>query len=212
MILFLKQIIWRPIWRSKSRLSSWYHNKFIIPPYSEKRELIVYYKTKYNSEIFVETGTYLGDTVEYLKNEFKHLISIELSKELASKAKNRFRSESHINIIQGDSGEKISEVLPKLQVPTLFWLDGHYSGEFFVGEQLIRTAKSNLNTPILNELGSILKHGIKKNVILIDDARYFNGTNDYPSYNKLVHFVAKFNIQPNQITKKRDIIRIVPTP
>jgi hypothetical protein len=145
-----------------------------------------------------------------MQNEFESLYSIELSEELAEKAQKRFKASSRISILQGDSGVKVAEILPQLQAPVLFWLDGHYSGECFVGLDVVKTAKGVSNTPILKELGAILNNGIGRNVILIDDARCFDGTNGYPSYDGLVRFAEQFNIKPQQITKQRDIIRIVP--
>jgi hypothetical protein len=57
--------------------------------------------------------------------------------------------------------------------PCLFWLDAHYSAGI--------TAKGEGNTPIEEELKHIFGHECaENNVILIDDARVFNGSNDYP--------------------------------
>jgi hypothetical protein len=64
----------------------------------------------------------------------------------------------------------------------LFWLDGHYSGGV--------TGIGSLETPIIKELQTIFNHPLsKKHVILIDDARLFNGTRDYPKIEELQVFV-----------------------
>jgi hypothetical protein len=52
----------------------------------------------------------------------------------------------------------------------LFWLDGHFCGGV--------SAHGDKGTPILEELNLILSHRVKEHVILIDDARLFNGTFD----------------------------------
>src|SRR5260221_3443522 len=139
-----------------------------IPEYSEKRAIILSYKEKYGPEIFLETGTLFGDTIQALSSNFKILYSIELSKELAEKAKKRFEASQHIAIIQGDSGIEIENILKKITEPALFWLDGHYSGDFYHKDELIKTAKGTLNTPVEKELSLILKSGYP-HVILIDD-------------------------------------------
>lgn len=210
MITTLKKVLWRPIFRTYSMLSQKYTNRFIIPEYSEKRTIILSYQKKYNSKTFVETGTLLGDTVEMMKSHFNSLYSIELSKELALKAQDRFSGNSNIKIIEGDSGEVLKELVPTLKKPVLFWLDGHYSHEFFIGGQYIITAKSEKQTPILKELESILKKGIESNVILIDDARCFIGRHDYPSLKELKKYLLRFGVKNEQVLIKRDIIRIVP--
>ena len=105
----------------------------------------------------------------------------------------------HINILRGDSSKVLPIILSKIDKPALFWLDGHYSAGI--------TAKGDLNTPILKELKLILNHKIKKNIILIDDARCFVGKDDYPTIAELESFVKKIN--PNLSFKNEDdIIRI----
>jgi len=119
-----------------------------IPSYEEKRAIILAYKNKFKSSIFVETGTFLGDTIQSLSTEFDKLYSIELSDELARKAQKRFSNEKHIKIIQGNSDVILKDVLKELQTQSIFWLDGHYSGEFTLNNEFIQTAKGILNTPV----------------------------------------------------------------
>jgi len=141
-----------------------------------KQNTIQKYAKENHYQVFVETGTYLGDMVEAQKNHFKKLISIELGEELFLNAVNRFEEYSHVQILKGDSGIVLKKLLKEISEPALFWLDGHYSSGI--------TAKSDKNTPIIEELKTILSspfnHGI-----LIDDARLFTGQNDYPSIPEL---------------------------
>jgi len=171
-------------------------NKFI---HLEKQRVILSYQKKYNYSTFIETGTYEGDMIDALKNNFKSLFSIELGEKLYEKAVNRFKNNSNIKILQGDSAEVLKQILPTIKTPTIFWLDAHYSQ----GE----TAKGSIDTPIEQELNTILSHSIKNNVILIDDARLFNGENDYPEINSLKNNIL--NTYPSitfEVTD--DIIRI----
>ena len=132
-----------------------------------------------------------------------------MSEELADRAKKRFQNNSNITIVQGNSSDQLSKILNNINSPCLFWLDGHYSSEFWVGEEYIKTAKGNKNTPILEELSQIMKHSIKNHVILIDDARLFTGKGDYPTINKLKKIVAK-NFPIHSFDVQNDIIRILP--
>jgi hypothetical protein len=175
---------------------------------SEKREEIEFYRKLYKSEVLVETGTFLGDTVEYFKNKFDEVISIELSKEIAEKATKRFAADKNVTILQGDSSIILPSLFEGFKGPVLFWLDGHYSSEFFIGEEFIRTAKGEKNTPIENELDIILQSSIEC-VILIDDARLFNGKDDYPTIREIVQKVSRYNIDSKVLVNK-DIIHIIP--
>jgi hypothetical protein len=169
------------------------------PPHIVKEELIRDYAKSFNTTILIETGTYLGDMVHAMKKSFSKIISFELDHQLATQAQNRFAHDSHIQIIQGDSGKLLGEHLAKINVPCLFWLDGHYSGGI--------TAKGALETPIKNELTAILSHPVDGHVILIDDARCFTGENDYPTIDELKSFVAEHKHE-HKFSVEHDIIRI----
>jgi len=169
------------------------------PPHIVKEELIKDYAKTFDTQILIETGTYLGDMVHAMKKSFSRIISFELDHNLATQAQQRFANDPHIEIVEGDSGKLLDEHLATINEPCLFWLDGHYSGGI--------TAKGALETPIKNELTAILSHPVDGHVILIDDARCFTGENDYPTLDELKSFVAerkpnhKFNVE-------HDVIRI----
>ena len=146
---------------------------------------------------FVETGTYQGDMVEAVKPIFKNIWSIELSEELAAKAAKRFEGNGSIQILQGDSGKVIEQVVAKLEGPALFWLDGHYSEGV--------TAKGDLNTPVVKELECIVSSKNPDHVILIDDARLFDGTQDYPTLDQVREVVGGIY---DTVEVRGDIIRI----
>lgn len=198
--------LYRFLWRKKNELYNWY----TIPSYKTKRETILSTARKYNQNtVFIETGTYMGDTVEYVKNQFSKIFSIELSKELAEKARQRFSADSKISIVQGDSATQLGNILQSVNAPCLLWLDGHYSSEFWVGDEYVVTAKGEKETPILEELRQVANHSIKNHVILIDDARLFVGKSDYPAISELRSFVAT-NFPDHTFAAKNDIIRILP--
>jgi len=131
--------------------------------------------------VLVETGTYLGDMVWAQKDYFQKIYSIELSEELFHKAKKRFSNNNNVELIQGDSSEKINEIVSKITEPVLFWLDGHYSGGI--------TAKGKTICPIYGELAHVFNSPYS-HVILIDDARLFTGKDDYPTQHDLGNFVS----------------------
>lgn len=196
---FIKHYIYR----------KWY-NSFVILSYFKKRALLRKYAQEHNLNFFVETGTFMGDTIEYLKRDFHQLFSIELHPELAKKVISRFQNEERVTILQGDSGEVLSSILP-LEGKALFWLDGHHSSSFDVNGDIIHTAKGALDTPIIKELKTILlPSGLNENVILIDDARCFNGTNDYPTVKALKEILNDLISNTYILRIKNDILRISP--
>lgn len=185
-------------------------DRIVIPDYATKRKIILTTSEKYKyKQVFVETGTYMGDTVDAFKHHFDRLYSIELNEDLASKAARRFADNPNITIMQGDSALQLSSILSAIDMPAVFWLDGHYSSEFQLGNEYIVTGKGAKNTPVLEELAQIAEHKIKHHAILIDDAREFNGSNEYPHLSMIKDFVRQH--MPNHVlTVKTDIIRILP--
>ena len=168
-------------------------------PHLIKQSTIKEYSERFNIHTLIETGTFMGDMVFAMKDQFDLIKSIELSAYLFKRANKRFSKYSHIEFFQGDSASVLPMVLSSTSSQVLFWLDGHYSEGF--------TEKSDLHTPILNELESIFNHPIEDHVILIDDARCFTGQNDYPTLNELRECINKS--RPNfNIEVKEDIIRI----
>jgi hypothetical protein len=154
---------------------------------------------RYGLKVFIETGTWQGDTLAELRNSFDELHSIELSQTLHRKAAERFRDDTKIKLWQGDSGEVLADVLTSLCQPALFWLDGHVSGE--------GTARGTEETPIRRELLQISKHHLMlRHVVVIDDARLFDGSNGYPDLSSLraeavkMGFAANMDITYDMIT------------
>jgi hypothetical protein len=150
--------------------------------------------------VWIETGTYLGDTTEFLRKRSKFVFSIEVDQALAERATSRFARTRNVQILHGDSARRLEEVLPKIQDPARFWLDGHYSGGI--------TGKGGTDTPIVAELDAIavaVKKGLLARgfVVLVDDVRCFDPGNplyaDYPRVDFLVEWAhrlgAKWHIE-----------------
>ena len=181
-------------------INDWINNgRQLPPPHIVKFQTIKEKQKINNARILIETGTYKGAMIISCKKLFKKLYSIELDKTLFESANQFFKSYNHIKIINGDSGEKIQSLLTEINEPCVFWLDGHYSGGI--------TAKGDIETPIVAELEAILTHNIKNHVILINDARLFNGENDYPTINALTLYV-KNKDKSKTISVENDIIII----
>jgi hypothetical protein len=169
------------------------------PPHLLKQQVIKDLGQQYDLKTLVETGTYLGHMVDAQKRNFSKIISIELSPDLARQAQEKFSKDAHIEILEGDSGQVIKEIVPQLTAPALFWLDGHFSEGI--------TAKGDKDTPVMEELDTIIESKLN-HIIIIDDARHFNGEKGYPSIQDLR---AQLKKSPNsyRLEVKDDIIRII---
>ena len=185
----------------EEQLAEWEKNgRPLPPPHIVKQKAIDEYRKKFNTEILVETGSYLGDMVEAQRNNFQKIYSIELSEKLFKRAKKRFKAYSYIEILNGDSGVILDKLIPHINKPSLFWLDGHYSEGI--------TAKGTKECPVVEELVAIFKSHLP-HLILIDDARLFDGTHDYPSIDE-IKTILRESGRNHLLEIKNDIIRIVP--
>lgn len=132
----------------------------------------------------VETGTYLGETTEYLGRHYPQVYSLEPYLPLFQQAVLRFRNSRNIIIVNKGSEAGFEEIVRKITGPVNFWLDGHFSGSgTYEGEGM---------TPIEHELAVIRDHqpAMTAVTVAVDDFRLFraDGIEGYPSPNALVNF------------------------
>jgi hypothetical protein len=200
---------WHQFWRryknkrkQKRDLRNWIENgKPVPPPHIVKQKVVLKFARLFNCKIFVETGTYKGEMVASVQNEFERIYSIELDRKLFDRASVKFKDHDHISVYRGDSGKLLVNIIENMQGRALFWLDAHYSGGI--------TAKAELETPIIKELETIFDAPNLGHVILIDDAREFIGKNNYPSFPELRKMVL--SRRPQAIIEvEDDIIQILP--
>jgi hypothetical protein len=188
--------------RKYSAIEEWERNgRPVPPPHVVKQAVLRRYAERYHLRVFIETGTYRGDMVEAMKPLFQKIYSIELSEKLFEEAKNRFKSDTHVELIHGDSGQELGRIVERLDQPALFWLDGHYSA----GD----TARGRKDTPIYEELEQILRAPDLGHVVVIDDARHFGTDPGYPTIEELRTYVL--SERPDvRVAVEDDSIRITP--
>jgi len=187
--------------KNKRELAEWKKNGCPVPPpHIVKQMIIKEYQKMYNYKILVETGTYHGEMVEAQKNSFKKIYSIELGDDLYNRALERFKNAKNVSILHGDSGKILPNVMLKINEPSIFWLDGHYSAGI--------TAKGDKDCPIFEELLSIFNTTSFSHILLIDDARHFIGEGDYPSIKELTEYIKSKN-EEYEVDVKHDVIRFV---
>lgn len=82
------------------RYSKWNSaGKPVPPPHVVKQDAIKSYGSKYNVKTFIETGTFLGDMLEAVQNNFDTLYSIEIVDFIHELAKNRFKKKAKLNFL-----------------------------------------------------------------------------------------------------------------
>jgi len=139
-----------------------------MTPRLQKIETIKWIGARYAIPLFVETGTFQGDMLEALKDNFDTLHSIEIDRKLHENACDRFRLVPNIRLWVGDSAMVLPNIAGAVKVPTLFWLDANSKfGEAYAGN------------PLLREIAAILTHHTAPHAILIDDINLL-GTGDFP--------------------------------
>lgn len=164
-----------------------------------KQKTLASYGKRFGINTLVETGTALGYTVYAVRSKFRKIYTIELSEKLYQRAIKQLFRHKHIQLFQGDSAVVLPEIMRQLNESALFWLDAHFSGGV--------TAKGEKETPIFAELAHIFTHDAPNHIVLIDDARCFNGTHDYPTLEELRHHVEQ--LRPGlEFCVDYDIIRI----
>lgn len=141
-----------------------------------------YFIKTYKIKNFIETGTLYGEGVEYAqKYDFDKIVSIEIEDDLAEQARVKFSEDDRVNIITGDSAEKIEEAISIVGGPCIYWLDAHFPGGDRNDEHrkgYMETTSVESRVPLLKEIQTISESPyFSESVLLIDDARLFEENN-----------------------------------
>jgi hypothetical protein len=166
----------------------------IPPPPTVKHAIVKEYQRRFGPRVLVETGTFAGGMIDAVKDRFDRITSIELDPGWHARAVERFRQDSHVTLLHGDSGVQLRHVLGSLTEPAIFWLDAHYSGPV--------TARGVIDSPIVQEMEAIRAHPVRGHVVLIDDMRYFTGRDGYPTIDELVAWIRAAD--PAGVVEVRD--------
>jgi len=125
---------------------------------------------KFKNNIFIETGTYQGDTSQLVFDlGFPKVITMELSVVFYKRCISRFENNPNIKVIFGNSKYDLTNVIQNIDSPITFWLDSHWSGVIDIGYD------PDTICPVLEELEQIKSHYIKNHTIMVDDIRLMDG-------------------------------------
>ena len=185
------------IWTIKNRksLKNWKIRNFLPPsPDSIKHQVLI--NNNYSDSIWIETGTYYGETTKLLSKISKKTISIEADKELFETSKKKLKNLKNVELFNGKSEDlldkSISENLDFKNI--CIYLDAHLCQDHL--KNIKTFGSEDTATPILQELEIIKKYygKFEKFNVLIDDIRLFYGNfQNYPDKNILVDWCKENN-------------------
>jgi len=164
----------------------WKKSKYASPsPQKVKNFVLERYSNPHF--VWVESGTYLGDTAKYLSGISQKVFTIEPDHKLYAFATHRLAKFKNIEVVQGTSEEKLAEIICTLSGSVGLWLDGHYSGDItYLGETV---------SPIIQELNIISKymHESVNLIIFIDDFRLFVDSEKtmYPKLDQVINLLIQ---------------------
>jgi hypothetical protein len=128
--------------------------------------LVAIFKMDLPLEVFVETGTFEGESIRRVRAQFDEVHSVEASAGYYTRAVSQFREDPKIFLYLGHSPDVLRQLTPSLlKESVLYWLDAHWC----VADH---SAGETSQCPLLDELAAISTLN-EKSVILIDDARLF---------------------------------------
>lgn len=167
-------------------------------------------KIELELSILVETGTFKGDTIDLHQSSFDKIFSVELSEALWSDAVKRFQHIEHIQILYGNSQDKLRELVAELKsTGVLYWLDAHWC----VASD---TAGELSQCPLLEELQAIGRLNAES-VVLIDDARLFlapplapHEISHWPSFHQIVTCLLSIS-EEHELMVVNDVIAFFPS-
>jgi hypothetical protein len=138
--------------------------------------------------VFIESGTYLGDTTAFLSPHVRRAVTIEIDDRLHSIATRRLARYPNVEVIHGDARDHIPRLVSDVPDPCLIWLDGHCSGE--------GTGKGGESEPAVDIIEILARTEIASGTtIVVDDLRLFGTDPEWPSLERLVDAAQRFGRQ-----------------
>ncbi len=134
--------------------------------FSIDEKLLAFLTRELPLKLFVETGTFKGDSLAIARKFFDTCHSVEASGPLHQKASERFQGIKGVHLHLTDSPSLLRKYQKEFAgQPTLFWLDAHWCNAD-------QTSGETSQSPLLGELEAIgTLH--RDSVVLIDDARLY---------------------------------------
>jgi hypothetical protein len=146
---------------------------------AKRRHLLELFRAR-GHEVLVESGTYLGGTVAFMRPHARRIVSVEIEPSLHEAARGRFAGDQNVELLLGDAAILIPEVVAELREPALVWLDGHFTGG-------VNTVPGEAVEPAPGILESLGKLDLPRSMtVVVDDVRLFGRGDGFPQLDELV--------------------------
>ena len=178
-------------------LKNWHKRNFRSPSPSFIKLKILNSENMDNC-LWIETGTYYGETTYFLSKIAKKVISIEADERLFNLASSKFKLFRNVEIFLSKSEEILEKILIKEKdfKNLCIYLDAHLCIDHI--KKIDTFGSKNTSTSIVKELEIIEKNlkNFKSIKIFIDDIRLFNlNYHNYPNINVIVDWCKKNQLQ-----------------
>jgi hypothetical protein len=167
-------------------------------------------RDKYKLAIFVETGTFKGQTALWAAAGFDWVYTLENDTQRYVKTFAALKDVKPRNLalLRGDSRVELARLLATINQPCLIWLDAHWCGGSAEAAHEIGD-----ECPLCEELQAINDSVFgDKHVVMIDDARLFTAPPPYPhdpaqwpTYSEIERLLA-----PRTVAIENDVIYAEP--
>ena len=134
-----------------------------------KKEIITIIEWNHNRcpRVFVETGTFLGNTILNIHQLFDKIYTVEASEKSYNLSKKNCNKIPHAHFYHADSAKWLPEIIKKNNEPALFFLDAHF---FLYPKQQHLISRKN-KMPLMEELKTI-KSRKYNDLVVIDDYKW----------------------------------------
>src|SRR5262245_37617037 len=116
---------------------------------------------QFGARTFVEGGTFAGATARWASAHFESVITIEGHQKLYESARKTPADRPNVTCLLGDTVGVLPGVLSRLNGPSVFWLDSHWSGPGTYGE--------GRECPVLDEV-RLISAAPGEHFVFVDDA------------------------------------------
>lgn len=138
-------------------------------------------------DIFIESGTFMGETTFEMSKIFQQVYTFEIKEELYNYCLEKYKKEN-INFFNTDSVSGFKKIIDFINTNNcIFYLDGHFSGE--LGVPNYNNEQKEFLTE--NSLKNIIKdnRGRKKNRVVVQTGKY---KKDVPLIEELIYVDENF--------------------
>lgn len=191
----INNIVW--LLKNRKHFKNWKKRQFSSPSPEFIKHDVLKSNTLENC-LWIESGTYYGNTTNMLSKIAHKVISIEADERLFNLAKKKFKKINNIEIVLGKSEDLLKDILKKnySYKNICIYLDAHLCQDHLINKKTFGSEETG--TPIKIELNSIEneKNNFDNINLLIDDIRLFDENfQNYPSKNYLVDWCKKNNFK-----------------